>query len=49
MEQIYNDKMQAIGYNHIVCDIFSNWENVKDEILISDRKAGSGNGTIHVF
>lgn len=49
MEQMYNDKMQAIGYNQLVCDIFLNWEDVKDEILLPDRKLGSGNGTVHVF
>lgn len=49
MEKIYRDKMQELGYIHLVCDIFINWENVKDEILLPDRKTGSGNGTIHVF
>ena len=49
MEQMYNNKMQAIGYNQLVCDIFLNWEDVKDEILLPDRKQGSGNGTVHVF
>lgn len=41
--------MQAIGYDQSVCDIFINWEDVKDELLIPERKKGSGNGTIHVF
>lgn len=49
MEQIYKDKMQAVGYDQHVCDIFLNWENVKDELLLPERKRGSGNGTIHVF
>lgn len=49
MEQIYKNKMQAIGYDQSVCDIFINWEDVKDELLIPERKKGSGNGTIHVF
>ena len=49
MEQMYNNKMQSIGYNQLVCDIFLNWEDVKDEILLPDRKLGSGNGTVHVF
>lgn len=49
MEQKYNDKMQTIGYRQLVCDIFLNWENVKDEILLPDRKSGAGNGTVHVF
>ena len=41
--------MAQLGYDQLVCDIFLDWENVKDEILIPDRKAGTGNGTIHVF
>lgn len=49
MEQIYNDKMNMVGYNQFVCDIFLNWEDVKDEILLPERKKGSGNGTVHVF
>lgn len=49
MEQKYKDILDNLGYGHLVCDIFSNWENVKDEILVSERKSGSGNGTIHVF
>lgn len=49
MEQIYKNKMQAVGYDQHVCDIFMDWENVKDELLVPERKKGSGNGTIHVF
>ena len=49
MEQIYKNKMQAAGYDQHVCDIFLDWENVKDELLVPERKRGSGNGTIHVF
>ncbi len=49
MEDIYNKKMSALGYNQLICDIFVNWEDVKDELLIPDRKSGSGNGTVHVF
>lgn len=49
MEQIYNDIMHNLGYTKFVCDIFANWEDVKDELLIPERKTGSGNGTIHVF
>ena len=41
--------MASLGYNQLVCDIFIKWEDVKDEILIPERKSGSGNGTIHVF
>lgn len=49
MDQLYNNKMNELGYNQLVCDIFLNWEDVKDEILLPERKQGSGNGTIHVF
>ena len=49
MEQNYNNKMSELGYNQFVCDIFLNWEDVKDEILLPERKKGSGNGTVHVF
>ena len=49
MDQVYNNKMNELGYNQLVCDIFLNWEDVKDEILLPERKHGSGNGTIHVF
>ena len=41
--------MSLVGYDQLVCDIFINWEDVKDEILLPDRKKGSGNGTVHVF
>lgn len=41
--------MKELGYNQLVCDIFIDWEDVKDELLIPERKSGSGNGTIHVF
>lgn len=46
---MYNNKMNAIGFGQFVCDIFVNWEDVKDEILLPERKTGSGNGTVHVF
>ena len=49
MDQVYNNKMNELGYNQLVCDIFLNWEDVKDEILLPERKQGAGNGTIHVF
>lgn len=49
MEQIFNDKLGSLGFTHFVTDIFSDWENVKDEILPSQRKKGTGNGTVHVF
>lgn len=49
MEHNYNTKMREIGYTELVCDIFLNWEHVKDEILLPERKNGSGNGTVHVF
>lgn len=41
--------MNELGYGQFVCDIFLNWEDVKDEILLPARKEGSGNGTVHVF
>ena len=47
MEESYKKKMEALGYDHFVCEIFGDWENVKDEILLPDRKSGSGNGTVH--
>lgn len=49
MEQIYKNKLNMLGYTQLVCDIFPKWEDVKDEILIPERKSGTGNGTIHVF
>lgn len=49
MEQMYKDRMNELGYDQFVCDIFANWESVKDEILIPERKTGTGNGTIHIF
>ena len=49
MEQFYRDKLIRLGYNQLVCDIFPKWEDVKDEILVPERKSGTGNGTIHVF
>lgn len=49
MEDFYNSKMLSFGYKHFVCDLFANWESVKDELLLSERKTGTGNGTIHVF
>lgn len=49
METTYNLKMSALGYDELVCDIFGNWEDVKDELLLPERKQGSGNGTVHVF
>lgn len=49
MEQVYHDKMKQLGYDQLICDIFSEWEDVKDEILIKERKEGTGSGTVHVF
>lgn len=49
MDKVYNNRAQHLGYAELVCDIFPKWESVKDEILIPERKQGSGNGTIHVF
>ena len=44
-----NELMANRGYNKPIGAIFSNWEFVKDEILLPNRKAGSGNGTVHVY
>ena len=49
MIEKYKTIMNEMGYNHLVCKIFDNWEGVKDEILLPERKDGSGNGTVHVF
>ena len=49
MEQIYLNKMKEVGFTQLICDVFINWENVKDEILLAERKNGTGNGTVHVF
>ena len=49
MERFYKEKLNQLGYNQLVCDIFPKWEDVKDEILVPERKSGTGNGTIHVF
>lgn len=40
--------IESKGYTFIQ-DIFLNWEKTKDELLVSDRKTGTGNGTVHVF
>lgn len=44
-----NEVMAAKGYPHFVGPLFPNWEFVKDEILLPNRKTGSGNGTVHVY
>ena len=41
--------MEANGYDEFVCDLFQDWEFVKDEMLIPERKTGSGNGTVHIY
>lgn len=41
--------MSNRGYTKAIGAIFSNWELVKDEILLPNRKAGSGNGTVHIY
>ena len=41
--------MSNRGYTKAIGSIFSNWELVKDEILLPNRKAGSGNGTVHIY
>lgn len=49
MERVIIEEMTALGFTEKVGDIFIDWETVKDEILEPDKKAGTGNGTIHVF
>lgn len=49
MDHFYNDKLKLLGFNQFLFDIFPRWEDVKDEILVPERKSGTGNGTIHVF
>lgn len=44
-----NELMANRGYTKPIGAIFSEWEFVKDEILLPNRKAGSGNGTVHVY
>ena len=44
-----NELMSNRGYTRAIGAIFSNWELVKDEILLPNRKAGSGNGTVHIY
>lgn len=44
-----NDLMSSRGYTKAVAPIFDEWEFVKDEILLPNRKAGSGNGTVHIY
>ena len=41
--------MSNRGYTKAIGAIFSSWELVKDEILLPNRKAGSGNGTVHIY
>lgn len=49
MDQLLREKSISLGYTQVVCDIFPEWEHVKDELLLQDRKTGTGSGTIHVF
>ena len=48
-KKIIDTLMEVSGYDKFVCNIFQDWEFVKDEMLLPERKAGSGNGTIHVY
>lgn len=41
--------MCSRGFTKAIGPIFSEWEFVKDEILLPDRKEGSGNGTVHIY
>ena len=50
MEQTKIDEfMRSRGFTKAIGPIFSEWEFVKDEILLPDRKEGSGNGTVHIY
>lgn len=44
-----DELMRSRGYTKAIGPIFSEWELVKDEILLPDRKEGSGNGTVHIY
>lgn len=44
-----DELMRLRGYTKAIGPIFSEWELVKDEILLPDRKEGSGNGTVHIY
>lgn len=44
-----DELMRFRGYTKAIEPIFSEWEFVKDEILLPDRKEGSGNGTVHIY
>ena len=48
-KKLINTLMETNGYNEFVCDLFSDWEFVKDEMLLPERKTGTGNGTVHVY
>ncbi len=48
-KKIFDTLMSINGYDRFVCDIFPDWEFVKDEMLLPERKSGSGNGTVHVY
>ena len=48
-KRIINTLMELNGYNEYICEIFPHWEYVKDEMLLPERKAGSGNGTVHIY
>ena len=44
-----DELMRSRGYTKAIGPIFSEWELIKDEILLPDRKEGSGNGTVHIY
>lgn len=41
--------MNSLGYSNHIVDIFEDWEEAKDEVLIPERKKGTGHGTAHIF
>lgn len=44
-----NELMAERGYTQPIGAIFPDWEFIKDEILLPNRKSGKGNGTVHVY
>ena len=36
MDHFYNDKLRSLGFNQLLFDIFPQWEDVKDEILVPE-------------
>lgn len=45
----YDKLMAQKGYTESLIQFYPTWEFVKDEIVITERKEGEGNGTLHIF